>query len=204
MEPPPPPLPLPDPTARRHDGFYLRIGLGVGYGHVQSELAADDSFELTYKGYGPSWELLLGGTPGAGVVIGGGILSQDISEPEVEVTSQLEGLEGSDESDDALGMGIIGPFIDWFPDETGGAHVGAMFGVGVIGLREGSSNDDDPSSGWGASLWSGYDFWVANQWALGALARAQYLSTKREMEVSNVEVEDKGWSFQVLFTALHH
>jgi hypothetical protein len=200
VEPPPPPLQLPDPTARRHDGFYLRIGLGIGYADVRSS-AEDVDFEVKYSGYGPSWEFLLGGTPGGGVVVGGGFLSQDISDPKIEAELAFEGIET--ESDDALGIGILGPFIDWFPDESGGAHVGAMFGVGVIGLREGPDDDDDPSSGWGASLWSGYDFWVANQWSMGALARAQYLSTKREFP-QDIVIRDRGWSFQLLFTALHH
>jgi hypothetical protein len=201
---------LADPTDRRHDGFYLRLSLGIGRGDVKSEGTLSSGgtsvdFDVKYSGYGPAYELLLGGTPGGGFVIGGGLIGHDISSPDIE-SDTLDIDSASVESDDALGLGVLGPFIDWFPDETGGAHVGAMLGIGVIGLREGADDDDEASSGWGASLFGGYDFWVSSQWSVGALARAVYLSTKREFDDSLLQgdIDDRGTSFQLLFTGLHH
>jgi hypothetical protein len=206
FEPPPPPLQLDDPTVRRHDGFYLRLGIGVARGDVRAEGSLDtepSAFDLEYSGYGPAYEILIGGTPGGGFVIGGGFVGQDIQDPDVE--GELLGIDASEfDSDDTLGMVILGPFVDWFPDETGGAHVGAMLGLGSIGLSSG--DDDELSSGWGASLWAGYDFWVASQWSIGAEARAAYLSTQRELDSDffSGDIDDRGTSFQILFTGLHH
>jgi hypothetical protein len=214
IEPPPPPPPIQgeDPTARRHDGFYLRLGIGIARGDVKTEgtvestlATASTNLDVTYSGYGPAYEILIGGTPGGGFVIGGGFVGQDIQNPDIEF-NELDIDESELEGDDTLGMVVVGPFVDWFPDETGGAHVGAMLGIGGIGLSSGDDNDEEMSSGWGASLWAGYDFWVASQWAIGAEARAAYLSTKREFEDSFLrgDLDDRGTSFEILFTAVHH
>jgi hypothetical protein len=83
-----------------------------------------------------------------------------------------------------------------------------MIGVAAIGLSDGGDEDDNESStGWGGSLWGGYDFWVANQWSLGAEGRIAYLSTHRDFGGSstvNAEADDRGLTFEVLFTALYH
>ena len=150
---------------------------------------------------------MIGGTPGGGFVIGGGFVGQEISDPKIE----LNGEEVDDDvfdGDDALGMVLFGPFVDWFPDPRGGAHVGAMIGVAAIGLSNGNDdNDNESSTGWGGSLWGGYDFWVANQWSLGAEGRIAYLSTHRDFGDSplvDADLDDRGLSFELLFTALYH
>lgn len=211
---PPPPPPADDGTWRNHDGFYLRMGIGAGYGRVKSTgefqtglEGASTDMEIVYSGAGPAYELLIGGTPGGGVVVGGGFVGQDISDPKVEVDGEELDADLFDD-DDALGMVLLGPFVDWFPDPRGGAHVGAMIGVAAIGLSDGGDEDDNESStGWGGSLWGGYDFWVANQWSLGAEGRVAYLSTHRDFGGSsavNAEADDRGLTFEVLFTALYH
>ncbi len=210
---PPPPPPTDDGTWRNHDGFYLRMGIGAGYGRVKStgEWAlsggASTDMEVVYSGAGPAYELLIGGTPGGGVVIGGGFVGQEISDPKIE----LDGEEVDDnlfDNDNALGMILLGPFVDWFPSPRGGAHVGAMIGVAAIGLSNGDQDDENESStGWGGSLWGGYDFWVANQWSLGAEGRIGYLSTHRDFADSplvDADLDDRGLTFEVLFTALYH
>ncbi len=191
------------------------MGIGAGYGRVKStgEWAIDGSgsrdVEVVYSGAGPAYELLIGGTPGGGVVVGGGFVGQEISDPKIEI--ELDGEEVGDDdfdSDNALGMILLGPFVDWFPNPLGGAHVGAMIGVAAIGLSNGDQDDENESStGWGGSLWGGYDFWVANQWSLGAEGRIGYLSTHRDFAdypVIDADLDDRGLTFEVLFTALYH
>lgn len=201
-----------DGTWRHHDGFYLRLGIGIGFGRVNStgefgERGSDAlvDFDAQYSGIGAAYELLIGGTPGSGVVVGGGFVGQDISDPKVE--SGFVGLSNasSASSDGSLGLLLLGPFIDWFPAPKGGFHVGAMLGIATIGLSS-SQTDDDLSDGFGGSLWTGYDFWIGEQWSLGSELRAAFLSTHRELDEQLVsgEINDTGSSFELLFTALYH
>lgn len=195
--------PLTSPTARRHDGFYLRMGIGFGYGQAKSEanVAGIGNIEATFKGSGPAYELLIGGTVGKAIVIGGGFVGQDISSPQVRMSPDVLGLNGNVSANGALGIGVLGPFIDWFPDVNGGAHFGAMLGIGVIGLRD---ENDDPDTGPGASIWGGYDFWIADQWSLGAEARAAVASAHRHFSDINQDFRDSASTFELLFSALYH
>ena len=196
--PAPPPPPPPDTSGHRHDGFYLRMGIGIAYGNVVSESQTSVDFEVTYSGAGPAYELLIGGTLGSGFVLGGGLLGQDISEPDVEISSGSVSASTTAE-DEALGVILLGPFVDWFIDETGGAHFGAMLGVGGIGLSDDSS---DTSSGWGASVWGGYDFFISAQWSLGVEGRVLYVQTERDFFGNSFQ--DTATGYQLLFTALLH
>lgn len=144
---------------------------------------------------------MIGGTVGKGIVIGGGFVGQDISNPNVQTSSDVLGLNGNVAANGALGVGVLGPFIDWFPDVTGGAHIGAMLGIGLIGLQDENNN---PDTGPGGSLWAGYDFWIADQWSLGAEARAGVASARRHFSDINQDLRDSASTFELVFTALYH
>ena len=199
--PPPPPV---DPTAHRHDGFYLRMGIGLGYGWATTKTTVSGSeLKATYSGTGPAFELLLGGTVARGFVVGGGLLELDILNPTIEVQSSDLTMSSvfilsAGSTFSGLGFNTVGPFFDWFPDETGGAHIGGMFGLGVIHL--------EGNLGFGGSLWGGYDFWVAKQWSLGAELRGTLASGSRDyfLRSQAVEFHDTGGTVELLFTALLH
>ncbi len=199
VEPPPPPEP-PETGARRHDGFYLRLGIGLAYGNVVSKGEIGSSeIEATFDGMGPAYELMIGGTLGSGFVLGGGFVGQDISEPNVELETGGTSVDTSVANDEALGIGLLGVFVDWFPDEHGGGHVGAMLGLGVVGLE---GDDDEASTGFGAALFGGYDFFISDQWSLGAELRLLRVQGKRD--VLGESFEESATGAQLLFTALLH
>lgn len=201
--PPPPPPPPEDTSAYRHDGFYLRFGIGAAYGKVVSEGSAGSiDLKATFTGWGPAYELLIGGTLGSGFVLGGGFIGQDITEPKVEIdvgggTIQ----ESAVAKDEALGVLVLGPFVDFFPDEKGGLHFGAEIGLGAIGLQDESG---DSATGLGASLWGGYDFWVGKQWSLGPEARFLMVRTERKIGTIDATFEDSAMGFHLMFSALLH
>jgi hypothetical protein len=133
-----------------------------------------------------------------GFVLGGGLVGQDISDPEITYKSGTESETLS--VGGALGVGAMGPFIDWFPHEDKGLHFGTMIGFGILGLKHGYS-------GIGGSLWGGYDFWVASQWSLGIEARVAALrSTHSESSYygGTVDIKDSAIRAELLFTALYN
>jgi hypothetical protein len=187
-------------TARRHDGFYLRFGLGPALGRVASKGTYDiGQTETTFAGWGPAYELLFGGTPGHGFVLGGGLVGQDIPDPEVTHRSNGAATTTETADDETLGVVVIGLFGDWFPTPKGGAHLGGMIGPGWIGL---AGDDGLSSAGIGGAVWTGYDFWVGDQWSLGPEAR--FIAVRAEREVLRVTTRDTAVSFELLLSALYH
>src|SRR5688500_372503 len=58
-----------------HDGFYLRLAAGPGYGGFGGELRPEGlpPADLAGSGFALASALMLGGTPGRGLVVGGAL-----------------------------------------------------------------------------------------------------------------------------------
>lgn len=175
------------------------MGLGLGYGRVVAESTGDSNdVKATYTGLGPAYELLIGGTLGSGFVLGGGFVGQDVTEPDVEVTTANVSVSGSIQNQ-SLGIVAVGLFLDWFPDPKGGAHVGLLIGPANIGLQNENGGSADGS---GASLFGGYDFWIGKQWSLGVEGR--FVAVLASHDRYGASYDDAATSYQLMLTALLH
>ncbi|MCE7891973.1 MAG: hypothetical protein DYH12_20100, partial [Sorangiineae bacterium PRO1] len=202
---PPPAAPPPDPGVHTHDGFYLRMGLGVGSlsGTVEQD-AGIGTVDIDASGIGPAVELALGGTVAPGIVIGGGIYGTSIAKVKYEYQNQS--------SDGGQGVAsMIGPFIDYYFDPNGGFHAQAAIGITAITSQKSDDLASDPypsedSSGTGSGLMLGvgYEAWVGEQWGIGGLARLQYFSGEVEGDDSGDKADVSGTVIAVLFTATLH
>lgn len=192
----PPPAPLEPRTRHYHDGFYLRLSTGLGIEGVSS--SAGDSKAST-SGAGFALDLLVGGTPVPGLVIGGGLLGQSAVSPS-QSNDQGPPLAGiNDHPGGGVGLVLLGPFIDVFPNPSDGFHLGALLGGAAIGLK---GSDDKLSTGGGLSAWVGYGWWAASDWSLGGLMRLSAAGTKRT--VDGVDVSDGAWGLTFEFSAAYH
>jgi hypothetical protein len=196
VEPAPPPPP-PDTSKHRHDGFYLRMSLGIGYidSNWETENAAEANAKIT--GTGIALDLLIGGTPADGFVIGGGLLGNSVANPEIEPEGG-----SSFEAEGALGASQLGVFVDGFFDPTGGFHVGGMLSIAGYNVQ---FDDDTPNiqqGGAGAALWVGYDAWVGSQWSIGGALRATIQATSDDRD--DFEQQADARTYSLMFTALYH
>lgn len=153
-------------------------------------------------------ELSIGGTPGDGFVIAGTLLGQSIPKP------VLKRDQASDvDLPGPLTLNVIGVSMDWFPNPTGGFHVGAMLGFAVATAPRPKTDLFDVVGGGGGALAisTGYDFWIADQWSLGALLRltgARLTSDQKATDPTTLtEVEatetDTVSAFAIYLTALY-
>ena len=131
-----------------------------------------------------------------GLVLGGDYAFQMINKPKIKVN----GTESDSKNDVALG--VIGPMLDWYPDPSGGGHLGLTLGWAALAV----SNNDNSSTmanarGTGAALHGGWDFWVGEQWSIGAQAR---LITASVSSGDTPKETDKVASFALLFDAVYH
>jgi len=158
-----------DSAPMTHDGFYMHISAGLGYQSAtykspQPNLVPD----LKVSGLAFDTALLLGGTVGP-VVIGGGFIYDTIPSPSAKQGNQSQDLQ--DVSQYMIG---IGPFVDVYPDPAGGLHFLGFFGWGGLETSyQGDAGGSDPT-GLVVVLGAGYDFWIADEWSVGPLARFTY------------------------------
>jgi hypothetical protein len=191
-----------------HDGFYLRMGAGLGYGRIEGSgtllLSSSDpgtDATVTYKGWGPAFELLIGQTVARGFVLGAGVQGQRISKPKVTMDYEFLRFRSDNTFDDvgegAMSIGLMGAFLDWFPRESKGLHFGSMVGFALLGLK-------DSHTGIAASLWGGYDFWVSSEWSLGIEARLAASRSKHSVHKYSGTLNDGVIDAALLFTALYN
>jgi len=162
---PPPPAPV-DRKFRQHEGFYLRIGGGLG------AIGADyDRATLDASSGGTSLELeaLVGGSPASGLSIGAGLLAGLQLGGEWEA----DGVTGNTSAD--LTTIIVGPFADGYPHPRDGWHFGGLLGLASVSFDGPGGEGGSDALGVGGAGWAGYDFWVAPEWSIGAALRIDAL-----------------------------
>ncbi|MCC6901045.1 MAG: autotransporter domain-containing protein [Polyangiaceae bacterium] len=199
----PPPLPPPD-TARRgaheHDGFFLRMGLGFAAMMTKTESTLGQATEGgDLSGGGGTLELLLGGTPAPGLVLGGGLIGHTFTEPDYEVDGTSTRLE-----DTELGLTYLALFGQLYFDPEGGAHVQALVAAAEESYRYPLAGTERESelSGVGVGLGAGYDLWIGDQWSLGPAARVSWATVKHDAD--GVVTRHKTTTFSLSLTATLH
>ena len=204
VEPPPPPVPAPDPTVRRHDGFYLRMGLGAGYMLSSIDPPPGD---LSARGGGVALDFAIGGTVAHGLVIGGGFFLASAGNvtwkgDPVSLVSASDTVKGGEAS-----LGLIGAFIDYYPNPNDGFHLMGALGIGTQSYTKAGDSpidEDFAGGGGGFMLGIGYEAWVGSQWSLGGVARVVGTSTSIQGEQSGTNFGGRGIAPGLLFVATHH
>jgi hypothetical protein len=165
-EPPPPPV-LTEGGAMTHDGFFLQLGVGLGYLSTSADAGLGDE---SLSGLSLPWSVLLGGTIGSGVVLGGGVI-QDYS---VSPTYTVNGEDMGEVTDLSLYLTGIGMFVDFYPDPKEGLNFQGFFGWGALEAARGGNVSSSDPTGVILSLGVGYDFWIGDEWSVGPMARFVY------------------------------
>jgi hypothetical protein len=166
--------------------------------------------EVKARGSGAALEIALGGTVAPGLVIGGGIYSVSLRETTWEANAArrysedggntIEGGEG--------GISVLGVMLDFYPSPRGGFHLQGALGLGALQLNDDSKTrfpgEDWEGGGGGLMLGAGYEFWIADQWSLGGVARVLLVSGKVRGSESERDYDSRGVAPALLFVATHH
>jgi hypothetical protein len=167
----PPPSPVPNQPRPGHlpyvhDGFFARLAVGPGLFRAGTGSSSDTRH---FSGGAVSGELALGGTLGAGFVLGGSVLVNRV----FALSSKDDVIDGDEPSLDGVSftLDVLGMFADFYPDPKSGLDFHLFLGTGVLATtRPGNPGVDDPS-GLVVSGGVGYDWFVAEQFSLGVHAR---------------------------------
>jgi hypothetical protein len=206
-----------DTGVHEHDGFYLRLALGLG--RLGASFTSDHSNDLGGSVDGSlahgavTFELGVGGTPAPGLVIGGALYvsgAGDVTTHDLTVN----GSRASDEHLDNVGVALLGPFVDYYIDAKLGWHVQGALGLASVNVTEGTRTEGPlvgeqitrkhDTGGLGFMVGGGYEWWIAKQWSMGALLRLMYASTE-----TNKDAPER-WSYkalsfpELLFSVTYH
>jgi hypothetical protein len=123
--------------ARVHNGFYLRGAFGAG-GMWPQFLDRSDNTDAKDRDGGAfvlELDALVGGSPADGFAVGGGLF----------LNGGRVNLRGDESLNTNVGLFMVGPFFDAFPNPKDGWHLGAMVGLAGhrVDPRTVDAGDDD-------------------------------------------------------------
>ncbi len=192
----PPKKPLERRTFHLHEGFYLRMNLGVGVLRANIDDDGTSAFDLDLAGFSTGFDVLIGGSPARGLAIGGGFFTNTAISARVERGSR-------DVGDRNMTVGFLGPFIDGFPNPKKGWHLGGTIGLAAVKVEEDSPGDDVASAkGLGGAAWFGHGWWVADEWSMGLMLRFAASATTADDSVRDLTIGT--FSSTLMFSALYH
>lgn len=191
-----PPLPRLPLGARLHDGFYLRMGLGLGFGGALVSSDSKGIDDYSFGGAAAGFDLWLGGTPTPGLVMGGALSGLGLG------ASKRSSAGNRVDGDVAASTGMIAYFVDVFPDPERGLHFGGALGLASSQAEIKNAGRKFEGAGFGAQAWGGYDFWVSPQWSLGGMLR--FAGSVTRQDDAGVAYEASIGVATLSFTALFH
>ena len=157
-----------------------------------------NGLEYSLSGGGGIFELMLGGTPAEGLVIGGGLIGASFPEPDLEIEG--ENFEAADGI--SVDLSVVTAFVNYYFDPRSGLHLHGALGFGVAGVsdEDGDSLTDEDATPTGGvlGLGLGWEGFVSDEWSLGVLGRYMYAPLSSDVEDVTFQV------FTVSFIATLH
>jgi hypothetical protein len=141
-----------------HDGFYLRLALGMSYGWLAGTGPLGSA---SLSGNGPAFAIAAGGTPARGLVLA---LSLMIG----SVNGVLAGAPPASTGSVTSVEPVLGALVDWYPRPEHGWHVGGSLGLGGVGVT------DAPVVPIRTATLSGSPSWVATTGGSPPSGRSEY------------------------------
>jgi len=206
----------------QHDGFMLRLALGVGGASATSKtkLPASVSAGLAglaglgidgdfgYSGVAGSFSLDIGAGLSDELVLHARLADMVITDPKVT----LDGQDLGTAENRSVGAMFFGPALTYYIMPVNIYFTGAV-GLSWTSVREQDSNGDTVSKasdmGLGVNLDIGKEWWVSDNWGLGVAARLWYtaLTDKQDLGISStgdtVSTDFKLGALAVLFSATY-
>jgi hypothetical protein len=142
-----------------HDGFYMRVHVGISATGFSSTQAGT---KTSYSGGGVSSGIALGGAIAHNLILYGAVVSTDTSNPDKQVGGTSVNSDLGE-----IGVGAIGPGLAYYFDRIN-LYLSGTFGLaGFTADGSGGFRVDSSKSGAAFELMVGKEWWVSRDWGLG-------------------------------------
>jgi hypothetical protein len=175
-----------------HQGFYLRLTSGPSFMTLNGH-GPYGSASLTGAGYGGM--IAIGGAVAPGFVLAGTIQGSAFNAEfnggpfeNATVTANGKTHKASDRA--TGGFGMLGVLVDWYPEPSGGWHLGGSTGVGAIVLTNSADERDLGGVNLAGSVFGGYDWALGRKWSLGLQLVVSGATRTKMMEEDPAEKND--------------
>lgn len=160
-----PPGPALQRRAYMHEGFYLRVSVGPGWSYSAINSGSTATPDVEGHAFALGADLLVGGSPSPGMALGAGALTN------LGFGADLQ-QDGRSLGNGTIFNFIAGPFLDAFPNDKEGFHLGTLLGFAGMVQSSGIAALPDTAFGGGGGMMFGYGAWVAPEWSAGFDVRA--------------------------------
>jgi hypothetical protein len=182
------------PGFHTHDGFYLSMNIGPGFGTINWEATNFSFKKMELGGIGGQFEFKIGGVVAEDFILSFDLIGRSILNPDVTV----DGQSGTTSSDFSVSDIILGPGLTYYfmPSNI---FVSGTVGLGSFSFRYGNSGlTGSTKQGLGLQLKAGKEWWVSMNWALGISGGIAYVSAD-DKPLSNYRGKFSTTRFFVLF-----
>jgi hypothetical protein len=177
-----------------HDGFYLNISLGPGY---TSMSASSGGTDVSISGGGVAFSLGIGGAVSPNLILFGHLLADGSIDPKVEIENF-----GSGEADGTVTVGGFGVGVAYYVMPVNVFLSGSALATQISSSDDSGDETGESELGFGLNLAAGKEWWVSDNWGIGA--SAQFLAARMKDKSANVGGSKPTWtsvSFGVLLSA---
>jgi hypothetical protein len=180
-----------------HDGFFLRMLYGFGYAElVEKDVLGSD---MTISGAAQALRFQIGGTVAENLIVYGEFGGVMQIEPEIEWMGQ-----SASSSDVTVSVYDFGGGITYYLMPSN-----FYFSFSLLASQaeiENSGSKGTSEYGFGFNAMVGKEWWVGEQWALGAALYGYYstMKDKGTIEGTNYEYDINNFSVGVMFSATYN
>jgi len=207
-QPPPPPPPgsspgygygaygMSVPGVHEHEGFFLRLGVGVGYLNMSTEFMNDD---VAVKGPSGLFQLALGGNVSQNLIIYGELFGNAVVDPTVEVNGDEFDTEDSSASIAGIGVGLA----YYLPSNVYFSGTLAASQLRFAEQNGGVEEDYETDLGPAFVGQIGKEWWVGDDWGLGLAGQVLFGSLKDDDDSIGGEVTWSTVGLSLLLSATY-
>jgi hypothetical protein len=168
----------PGPGARRHEGFFLRLGAGVGAsGTRYHEAFAGARRDVKTRGLSGLFELGIGGSVAGNLILHANMVYSSVGDGRREVSGVRDASYDVD-----TGMGLLGGGVTYYFMPANVYLTGVAGVAGIAESRDGR-NAIESRAGAGGVLSLGKEWWVGRpgEWGMGAALRGGFYTAKADV-----------------------
>jgi hypothetical protein len=187
-----PPAP---PPPNLHDGFYLRLHMGGGFGQVSGTNSLGDKLEI---GSGAvSSGIAIGGVVMPNLIIFGNAFAISLEKPDLNVNGMYDSTQ-----DGATIFGGLGPGIAYYIDPYNIYFSGTIAATVFQTQKMPNVNKYESRVGLGFQGMVGKEWWVSDNWGLGIAG--EFVGAGGMRDKVDSALKWSGYAFSVVFSATYN